>query len=64
MVRVGVVLVANAVNQGHIPRVHAEVVVHVGNGKFKDFIRYGLPLDIAGFLALIIFVPLFFPLTL
>ena len=32
--------------------------------KFKDFIRYGLPLDIAGFLALIIFVPLFFPLTL
>lgn len=32
--------------------------------KFKDFIRYGLPLDIAGFLALIIFVPIFFPLTL
>ena len=32
--------------------------------KFKDFIRYGLPLDIAGFLALVIFVPLFFPLTL
>ena len=32
--------------------------------KFKDFIRYGLPLDIAGFIALIIFVPLFFPLTL
>ncbi len=32
--------------------------------KFKDFIRYGLPLDIAGYLALIIFVPLFFPLTL
>ena len=32
--------------------------------KFKDFIRYGLPLDIAGYVALIIFVPLFFPLTL
>ena len=32
--------------------------------KFKDFIRYGLPLDIAGYLALIIFVPMFFPLTL
>ena len=32
--------------------------------KFKDFIRYGLPLDIAGFIALIIFVPIFFPLTL
>ena len=32
--------------------------------KFKDFIRYGLPIDIAGYLALIIFVPMFFPLTL
>ncbi len=32
--------------------------------KFRDFIRYGLPLDIAGYIALIIFVPLFFPLTL
>ena len=32
--------------------------------KFKDFIRYGLPLDIAGYIALIIFVPIFFPLTL
>ena len=32
--------------------------------KFKDFIRYGLPLDIAGYIALVVFVPLFFPLTL
>ena len=32
--------------------------------KFKDFIRYGLPIDIAGYLVLIIFVPMFFPLTL
>lgn len=32
--------------------------------KFKDFIRYGLPLDIAGFIALVVFVPMFFPLTL
>jgi len=32
--------------------------------RFKDFIRYGLPLDIAGYVALIIFVPMFFPLTL
>ena len=32
--------------------------------KFKDSIRYGLPLDIAGYIALVVFVPLFFPLTL
>ena len=32
--------------------------------KFRDFIRYGLPIDIAGYLVLIIFVPIFFPLTL
>ena len=32
--------------------------------KFKDFIRYGLPIDIMGYLILIVFVPIFFPLTL
>ena len=32
--------------------------------KFKDFIRYGLPIDIAGYLVLLIFLPMFFPLTL
>jgi len=32
--------------------------------RFKDFTRYGLPLDIVGYFAIIIFVPLFFPLTL
>lgn len=32
--------------------------------RFKDFIRYGLPLDLAGLAALLIFVPIFFPLTL
>lgn len=32
--------------------------------RFKDFIRYGLPLDIAGYIALILVLPLLFPLTL
>ena len=32
--------------------------------KFRDFIRYGLPIDIMGYLILVIFVPIFFPLTL
>lgn len=32
--------------------------------RFKDFIRYGLPLDIAGYIALIVVLPLLFPLTL
>ena len=32
--------------------------------KFRVFFRYGLPIDIAGYLVLIIFVPMFFPLTL
>ena len=32
--------------------------------RFKDFIRYGLPLDIVGYIALIIVLPMLFPLTL
>lgn len=32
--------------------------------KFRDFIRYGLPIDIAGYIALIVLLPMIFPLTL
>lgn len=32
--------------------------------KFKDFMRYGWMMDLMGYIVIIVFVPLFFPLTL